>query len=401
MKSINPRTWKMAKTGAVLLLAAIFALSIGASVNASDTGSRTVAVQASSFTDISKHWAKTAIEQAVQKGYVNGYEDGTFKPNREISRAEFTKMLVSALGLKVDAAQGGKWYDPYFTTASNAGITSAAEFNNHVDTALTRQEMAQLAMKALDAKEDTDAKKWIYLAAKAGIMSGSGAGDIGADKTTTRAESITVIERILSVKGGATLKADKYAVQAAEIYWHKTNIFTVMPEFFADTKSPTLYKPDDLFVKSEDGKYYAVVDAIVAIDLADPKDPNLKLLPPLSKLRWDNNLRDGGIPLTDKYKDSYVVLVQKHFVQTNSNYGKFLYADFYGGYYDDKSMKEFGKGVLNQQAGLFEVGKEDEIMNATIFPKKGFKTDTAICLYLRVPVNNSQPKLVLRAVPKF
>lgn len=47
-----------------------------------------VAVGSSDFTDISGHWAESYIERAVILGWVKGYEDKTFRPDKEITRAE-------------------------------------------------------------------------------------------------------------------------------------------------------------------------------------------------------------------------------------------------------------------------------------------------------------------------
>ena len=71
---------------------------------------------AAEFKDTSKHWAKTYIEEAVKYGFVSGYTDGTFKPDNPITRAEFTKMLNSAIGNTAETdinfpdVKSGKWY---------------------------------------------------------------------------------------------------------------------------------------------------------------------------------------------------------------------------------------------------------------------------------------------------
>ncbi|MFD0713199.1 PQQ-binding-like beta-propeller repeat protein [Paenibacillus sp. GCM10027626] len=49
------------------------------------------------LSDIDGHWAKDAIMQAVSTGFVRGYPDRTFKPDRQITRAEFAVMLMNAL----------------------------------------------------------------------------------------------------------------------------------------------------------------------------------------------------------------------------------------------------------------------------------------------------------------
>ena len=58
-----------------------------------------ITANAAGLSDITHHWAKSYIETAVQRGYVTGYDDGTFRPNQPVTRAEFCKMLNNALGL--------------------------------------------------------------------------------------------------------------------------------------------------------------------------------------------------------------------------------------------------------------------------------------------------------------
>ena len=58
-------------------------------------------VAPSSLTDVGDHWAKTNIDYAVIKGWINGYTDGKFEPDRSITRAEAMKIINSILGRKV------------------------------------------------------------------------------------------------------------------------------------------------------------------------------------------------------------------------------------------------------------------------------------------------------------
>lgn len=51
----------------------------------------------SSFSDLTGHWSEAVVTEAVQKGLIEGYSDGTFKPSRIITRAEVTALLVRAL----------------------------------------------------------------------------------------------------------------------------------------------------------------------------------------------------------------------------------------------------------------------------------------------------------------
>ena len=54
------------------------------------------------MTDIDGHWAKANINYAVEQGWINGYEDGTFKPDQTITRAEVMKIVNGILGRHVE-----------------------------------------------------------------------------------------------------------------------------------------------------------------------------------------------------------------------------------------------------------------------------------------------------------
>lgn len=48
--------------------------------------------------DYENHWAKSAIMKWKDKGVINGFEDGTFRPNEAVTNAQFAKILVDLLG---------------------------------------------------------------------------------------------------------------------------------------------------------------------------------------------------------------------------------------------------------------------------------------------------------------
>lgn len=61
-----------------------------------------VVMAAPGLRDIARHWARSLIETAVQRGYVHGYPDGTFRPDAPVTRAEALKLVVAAWGLRPD-----------------------------------------------------------------------------------------------------------------------------------------------------------------------------------------------------------------------------------------------------------------------------------------------------------
>ena len=70
----------------------------GSSVNIGGT-TTTAPSHSTTLSDIKGHWAEAAINDFVSKGYVGGYADGTFKPNNNITRAEFVVIVNNYFGL--------------------------------------------------------------------------------------------------------------------------------------------------------------------------------------------------------------------------------------------------------------------------------------------------------------
>ncbi|MCK9216781.1 MAG: S-layer homology domain-containing protein [Firmicutes bacterium] len=58
-----------------------------------------------SFSDIEGHWANKYINSAVKKGWINGYKDGTFKPDQYITRAEFVTLVNNVLERRVTRSE--------------------------------------------------------------------------------------------------------------------------------------------------------------------------------------------------------------------------------------------------------------------------------------------------------
>ncbi|MDO3413089.1 S-layer homology domain-containing protein [Saccharibacillus sp. CPCC 101409] len=349
----------------------------------------TVHAAGSGFSDVkSSHWAAGSIAAGVAKGYVEGYANGTFKPDASVTRAEFVKMVVAAMKLEV-GSESGKWYTPYITAATKAGLYESGDFANNEagwNKTMTREEMARIAARAAGetSKEDD---KWMYLATKKGLITGVGKGEIALDGLSTRAQSIVIIERILSANAGKKLSVDKYAVGSAEIAWHGTNIFTVMPEMWVTTESDVkqagkssveeMWNESKMTIISKDGLYQGKLEALVAIDLADPNDPNLKLLPNINTLKWYNNRPSVDNLLIKDQKNSYILFF-KGGVTYNKDTKKYTPYKKYNSQtmltfridgFNSPDREAFFNGKLNKTASVYRESWPD--VPAIIIPKKG------------------------------
>ncbi|MDW5300068.1 MAG: S-layer homology domain-containing protein, partial [Sedimentibacter sp.] len=56
----------------------------------------TTTVYANEMLDIQSHWGKSNIEYLIGRGSINGYPDGTFRPDGTITRAEFVKIALGS-----------------------------------------------------------------------------------------------------------------------------------------------------------------------------------------------------------------------------------------------------------------------------------------------------------------
>jgi len=104
--------------------------------------------------DIANHWAKDSIAKLMQAGVIGGYPDGSFQPEKSVSRAEFTVMLVKAL--KLEAKQGSvfkdtaaHWAKDSINTAAAHGIISGYDQNSFgPDDQITREQAAVITARA-------------------------------------------------------------------------------------------------------------------------------------------------------------------------------------------------------------------------------------------------------------
>ena len=107
------------------------------------------------FSDIVGHKNQQAIEKLAGKGIINGTGNGTFAPNRTMTRAEFCTIVVKALGIKPLESRvfsdmpSGLWYSGYVGAANSNGIVNGvgnSKFNPNGT--ITRQEAATMVVRA-------------------------------------------------------------------------------------------------------------------------------------------------------------------------------------------------------------------------------------------------------------
>jgi spore germination protein YaaH len=111
------------------------------------------------FSDIKNHWANKEINLIAQKGIINGYEDGTFRPNENVTREEMATILYRLLKLEYSNdnfksfsdVSSAKWSYNEITALSSIGILNGYEDNTFKpENNLSRGEMASLVQRILN-----------------------------------------------------------------------------------------------------------------------------------------------------------------------------------------------------------------------------------------------------------
>lgn len=102
------------------------------------------------FADAQGHWAAGYIEAGVAAEFINGYDENTFGPDDTVTYAQAVKMLVGAAGYEAWAQQAGGWTAGYMSYGSSLGITTGVTGVTN-DTALTRAQCAVLIANAMKA----------------------------------------------------------------------------------------------------------------------------------------------------------------------------------------------------------------------------------------------------------
>ncbi|MDO4541639.1 MAG: S-layer homology domain-containing protein [Bacillota bacterium] len=180
-------------------------------------------VLAAEFSDVkSGDWYYQSISALTSQGYLNGYGNGTFKPNAKINRAEFATILAKASGDSLtdhsssfDDVPSNHWGYNYIGWALDKGITSGKGNNKFCpDDTITRQEMVTMIYRYKNYKGQAPAitgepyysdfasvadyaKDPLRALYSYGGISGIGNNTFAPNATATRAEAAQIIYNCL------------------------------------------------------------------------------------------------------------------------------------------------------------------------------------------------------------
>jgi hypothetical protein len=183
--------------------------------------------------DIDGHWGRDAIEQASARGLVAGYGDRTYRPDRDITRAEFTQLIYNALDPPQNRSAGivyrdvsfGEWFYNAVSASKQAGFLNglaadSGDFNPNQP--MTRREMAMALANVATERQATvigdmkaeqfkdfgqigdDYAEAVETAINAGFLDaeGMGGGYFLPNGFVTRAQAATIQTTLLRILSG-------------------------------------------------------------------------------------------------------------------------------------------------------------------------------------------------------
>jgi len=175
------------------------------------------------FSDVDNHWGASWIRTLTGLEAISGYPDGTFRPNNQITRAEFSVVLAKSYGIEEahgnalpgvpDAHWGKGWIEAL--TAADIIDVSLYEDGYDANAPITRQEIAMMVTRALDVPSEnggdlpfTDTGiiaagygTYVTGAYQAGIISGYPDNTFRPAGTATRAEAAVMTVKTLLADG--------------------------------------------------------------------------------------------------------------------------------------------------------------------------------------------------------
>lgn len=194
------------------------------------------------FVDIEGHWAQDILENWIEAGLISGYEDGTFRPDEDVTRAEFVALVNRSFGfterqenhftdVPLDA-----WFSGHVDRAVAADYISGYEDGTfRPQRSISRQEAAYISARLQDLPAapaetleqfvDADAipawsREAIAAVVAEDLMHGYEDGTFRPEAPLTRAESVATLDRMVdefpSPHFDAELTLDQESYQAED-----------------------------------------------------------------------------------------------------------------------------------------------------------------------------------------
>ena len=223
----------------------------------------------SKFPDCQGHWAEEIIIECTDKNYLDGYEDGNFRPDNPVTAAEFAK-IYSAWNGNFYTVSSGYWAMPFIRELINTGVFEIGDFEDY-SAYMTREQCAKAIINSLTAEyfpadlteyeqyiTDFDEVsegygEYVLKAYVSGILSGYDDGTFRPKEYVTRAEILTIIDRAMNAEKREIPEAAQNATSgAAETQTYYTAAVQVRKTTNANSMNFRLYGSNAQYMVEDD-----------------------------------------------------------------------------------------------------------------------------------------------------
>lgn len=244
----------------------------------------------SPFIDIQDHWAKEEITWAYEIEMVNGYEDGSFKPNDNISKVEFYKIINTLIHNEKKTTPSfldvydSDWFYGDISKAIASGYIENSQTNIEPTNPITRNEVARIISKVYNLPQnensaekfsdfkDIQNKGEVGALSNLGVLGGYPDGTFRPNSPITRGEVSKIFVNVINILGEEKLEYSTYDgviseplsfdentsdEELSEIFDYLFSVYVSTKSFDNPREESSGYK--SVLVTSETGAYLAKV----------------------------------------------------------------------------------------------------------------------------------------------
>jgi hypothetical protein len=171
-----------------------------------------------SAVDYRGHWAETVIQKWLDMGYIKGYPDGAFRPEKFITRAEFVKIVNNAFAFKetaditfIDVKEENWYYEEIQKAYKEGDIIGISETEFAPENYITREQAAIIMSRLLELEGNTKgvevfydsdqisiwAKEYVGSVTEHNLIKGYEDNTFRPQNNIKRAEAVVLLDRVL------------------------------------------------------------------------------------------------------------------------------------------------------------------------------------------------------------
>ena len=186
-----------------------------------------ITVGAYKFRDTTNHWSKVYVDELSSKNLINGYEDGSFRPNNNMTRVEFYKVVNQmakydkTYRVSFSDVDKSNWYYKDVAKGIKAGFIVPTMGKLNPNKPITREEVIAIIGKVYELPEKpgvvskfTDRSNiskgaigYAGVLVEQGVINGYPDGTLGPKNNITRGEVAKILSVIMGKQG---MPANKY-----------------------------------------------------------------------------------------------------------------------------------------------------------------------------------------------